>query len=239
MAKIKKNSLSIKEESESGKTNVSLKRKKSNRFEDVEQNLFDWFISMGSGTPGLTGNLLLEKARQIARKEGFDEAEISALDINWINRFKNRRNIVHKNLHGEVSSVDFTAVSYWKDNVLDIIRTNSQDKDTFDLDETGIFYKMLPNSTHVLRGETCKGGKRAKDRLTLLVGAIAEGEQLPLLAIGRHAKPRCFKNAKVPIKYVSNKKAWMTSDIFKTYMKKLDSEMRQNTKPIVKRLRIS
>ena len=76
VAKIKKNSLSIKEEFESGKTNVSLKRKKSIRFEDVEQNLFDWFISMGIGTPGLTGNLLLEKARQIARKEGFDEAEI-------------------------------------------------------------------------------------------------------------------------------------------------------------------
>ena len=27
---------------------------------------------MGSGTPGLTGNPLLEKALQIARKEGFD-----------------------------------------------------------------------------------------------------------------------------------------------------------------------
>ena len=86
--------------------------KKSIRFEDVEQNLFDWFISMGSGTPGLTGNLLLEKDRQIARKEGFDEAEISALDINWINRFKNRRNIVHKKLHWEASSADLTAVSY-------------------------------------------------------------------------------------------------------------------------------
>ena len=101
---------------------------------------------MGSGTPGLTGNLLLEKARQIARK-GFDEAEISALDINWINRFKNRRNIVHKKLHGEASSAALTAASYWKDNVLDIIRANSQDKDIFNLDETGIFYKMLPNST--------------------------------------------------------------------------------------------
>ena len=67
---------------------------------------------MGSGTPGLTGNLLLEKDRQIARKEGFDEAEISALDINWINRFKNRRNIVHKKLHWETSSADLTAVSY-------------------------------------------------------------------------------------------------------------------------------
>ena len=97
--------------------------------------------------------------------------------------------------------------------MLDIIRADSQDKDIFNLDETGVFYKMLLNSTHVLRGETCTGGKRAKDRLTLLVGASAEGEKLPLLAIGRHAKPRCFKNAKVPMKYVSNKKAWMASDI--------------------------
>ena len=46
-------------------TNVSIKRKKSIQFEDIEQNLFDWFISMGSGTPGLTGNHLLEKAQEI------------------------------------------------------------------------------------------------------------------------------------------------------------------------------
>ena len=52
-----------------------------------------------------------------------------------------------KKLHGEASSAALTAASYWKDNVLDIIRANSQDKDIFNLDETGIFYKMLPNST--------------------------------------------------------------------------------------------
>ena len=71
--------------------------------------------------------------------------------MNWINRFKNRRNIVFKKLHGEASSADLTAVSYWKDNVLDIISANFQDKDICNLDETGIFYKMLPNSTHVVR----------------------------------------------------------------------------------------
>ena len=52
--------MSIKEEFESGKTKVSIKtKKKSIRFQHIEQNLFDWFISMGSGTPGLTGNHLL------------------------------------------------------------------------------------------------------------------------------------------------------------------------------------
>ena len=64
------------------------------------------------------------------------------------------------------------------------------------------------------------------------MGASPEGENLPLLAIGRHAKPRCFKNAKLPLKYVSNKKAWMTSDIFKSYMKNLDFEMRQKQRKI-------
>jgi hypothetical protein len=35
-------------------------------------------------------------------------------------------------------------------------------------------------------------------------------EKLPLLVIGKSAKPRCFKNAKIPIDYKANKKAWMT-----------------------------
>ena len=40
-------------------------------------------------------------------------------------------------------------------------------------------------------------------------------EKLPLLFIGKLAKPRAFKNVKCfPVNYTSNKKAWMTKAIF-------------------------
>ena len=86
---------------------------RSNSKNKFDLNIFSqngWFISMGCGTPGLTGNQFFGKARQIAREECFDEGELSALHMNWIKRIKNRRNLVHKNLHDEASA-DLTALN--------------------------------------------------------------------------------------------------------------------------------
>ena len=60
----------------------------------------------------------------------------------------------------------------------------------------GFFYKCLPDRTHVFKNETCAGGKMSKERLSVLVAASMAGEKLPLLVIGKAAKPRCFKNVK-------------------------------------------
>ena len=51
-------------------------------------------------------------------------------------------------------------------------------------DETGLFYKLRPDRTLAFKGEKCSGGKKAKDRLTVLVGASMSGVKLPLLVIG-------------------------------------------------------
>ena len=57
--------------------------------------------------------------------------------------------------------------------------------DIFNADETGLFWKCLPDKS----GERCSGGKRSKDRITVLVCANMSGsEKLPLLVIGRFAK---------------------------------------------------
>lgn len=48
-----------------------------------------------------------------------------------------------------------------------------------------------------------------------MVGSNAAGtEKLPLLVIGSSQKPRCFKNARLPVEYAANKKAWMTGNSF-------------------------
>jgi hypothetical protein len=158
--------------------------------------------------------------------------QVSQLDINWINRFKSRRGIVSKKLHGEAAAVNPVVVENWKENVLPVIRRQFKDEDIFNSDETGLFWKMMPNSTLVRKNETCAGGKRAKDRVTVLVGASAAGEKLPLLIIGRFGKPRCFKNSTIPLEYMSNRKAWMTGDIFSSYLKKMDRQMRDKNRKI-------
>lgn len=48
----------------------------------------------------------------------------------------------------------------------------------------------------------------------MLVGSNMSGtEKLPLLVIGKSAKPRAFKNKEVPLGYKSNRKAWMTGKV--------------------------
>jgi hypothetical protein len=85
---------------------------------------------------------------------------------------------------------------------------------------------MKPSSSLVEKGEKCVGGKLSKERITVLVGANMEGAKLPLVVIGKSANPRCFKNKRIPVKYYTNKKAWMTGSLFASYLKELDDSMR-------------
>ena len=58
-------------------------------------------------------------------------------------------------------------------------------------------------------------------------------DKLPLMIIGKAANPRCFKNVKtLPCTYKSNKKAWMTSEIFIEWLQKLDAKMTKTNRKI-------
>jgi hypothetical protein len=47
-------------------------------------------------------------------------------------------------------------------------------------------------------------------------------DKMELLVIGKFQNPRCFKNVKkLPVQYLANKKAWMTSEIFLNWLHKL------------------
>ncbi|GBM47482.1 Tigger transposable element-derived protein 6 [Araneus ventricosus] len=59
-------------------------------------------------------------------------------------------------------------------------------------------------------------------------------EKQKLTVIGKSQKPRCFKNVKkLPMDYKSNKKAWMTSDLFQKYLRQWDKELTKKKRKIV------
>ena len=88
---------------------------------------------------------------------------------------------------------------------------------------------MQPNKSYVLKGETCSGGKRSKERITVLPCANMSGtEKLPLLVIGKYQRPRCFTGMdlnRLPTQYKNQKRAWMDGCIFTTWVKQLDQKM--------------
>ena len=59
-------------------------------------------------------------------------------------------------------------------------------------DETGCFYRALPDKSLAEVKKGCRGGKKAKERLTISFFVNAAGGREPPIVIGKSANPRCF-----------------------------------------------
>uniref|UniRef100_A0A8C4SFH0 HTH CENPB-type domain-containing protein n=1 Tax=Erpetoichthys calabaricus TaxID=27687 RepID=A0A8C4SFH0_ERPCA len=152
----------------------------------------------------------------------------------WLDKFKERHGIVFNRQCGESAQMPEEDCSHWIQKLPEIVQDYSPD-DVFNADETGLFFKCTPDKTMTFKGEPCHGGKKSKERVTLLLGANMSGlEKLPALIIGKSLKPRCFKNVKsLPMHYKANKKAWMTSELFSKWLKKVDAAMVQKKRKII------
>ncbi|KAK7105522.1 hypothetical protein V1264_016888 [Littorina saxatilis] len=94
------------------------------------------------------------------------------------------------------------------------------------MDECALFFRMLPDRTFEFKSKKCHGGKQSKERVTVSLCCNMDGsEKQSLLVIGKFAKPRCFKGIELPLRYTSNKKAWMTSDLFEKWLRDFDRSM--------------
>ena len=59
-------------------------------------------------------------------------------------------------------------------------------------------------------------------------------EKLPLLIIGKNRNPHCFKGIKsLTVYYEANRMAWMTSDVFEQWMRKLDEKFQAQQRRVV------
>ncbi|XP_069131722.1 tigger transposable element-derived protein 4-like [Argopecten irradians] len=203
-------------------TSPARKKMRTAKFEDIEAALLKWFAHARDQNLPISGPMLKVKANELAARIGEPSFDCST---GWIDRFKDRHGICFKKICGEAKSVDKSsdAMVQWADD-LHTLLSQYNHSDIFNADETGIFYRMLPDRTLDFKGTDCHGGKRSKERLTALVCANMTGtEKLPLFIIGKSAKPRCFKNVHtLPTEYTANRKAWMTSDIFREWIRKAD-----------------
>lgn len=103
----------------------------------------------------------------------------------------------------------------------------------FNADESGLYYKALPNTTFFNKGDQPKGWKSQKSRLTILFICSSTGSYKRVFCIGKPKKPRCFKNKNIPVTYFSNKNSWMTVTTWNEILAILDSDMVKNNKKII------
>ena len=69
----------------------------------------------------------------------------------------------------------------------------------------------------------------------MLVCANMSGNQkLPLLVIGKFARPGCFKNVcTLPVQYEFDTKAWMVGDLFSSWLLKLDKQFEHENRKVL------
>ncbi|GBN38954.1 Tigger transposable element-derived protein 4 [Araneus ventricosus] len=81
----------------------------------------------------------------------------------------------------------------WKNSGLKDILSGFDASNVFNLDETSLFYRLLPDKTLSFIDEKCTSGIVSKQRLTLLLGANMSGnEKLKPLVIDKSKTPHCF-----------------------------------------------
>jgi hypothetical protein len=198
-------------------------RFKNSKYADIDDELYSYFLKMREKKAQINTNDLKSKALEIGVGKGYDR--FNAIN-GFIRCFKNIHNIHFTELYGDAGGVDPAVCSNWFKKISTLIE-NYEDKNIYNIDETGLYYQAESGKTYISGAEYAnkdlRGTKKSKQRLTVLVGASLSGEKLPLLVIGKSAKPRCLANvSSYPTMYRSQPSAWMDSNLFIEYLNRLD-----------------
>lgn len=141
----------------------------------------------------------------------------------WIERFKKRYGLRFRRVHGEALSADNDAVSHQMPRIERIVMTFAN-KDVWNADEFGLYYRQPSGWTLCKRAVS--GHKKEKSRLTFLACCNSDGsEKMPLMIIGHAERPRPFGRKygrDLGFDYHFNKKAWMNTNLFFEWLRRLD-----------------
>ena len=115
----------------------------------------------------------------------------------WLEKFKKRHGLKKFSLKGEILSNDNKSAEKFVELLEEkIMGENLNLENVYNADESGIYWKILLKYTFALSTENAASGfKENKDRFTALFCANATGyHRIPLLIIGKSAKPRDLTN---------------------------------------------
>lgn len=134
---------------------------------DIDEAMLKWVTTARNKNIPLSGTLIRDKAKEFAVALERDNFSAS---VGWLDKFKKRHNIVQISLCGESAFADLQSSEEWQKNVLPTLISQYDKNDIFNADETGVFFKCLPNKILAFKGQKCFGGKNSKERITVVVG---------------------------------------------------------------------
>ncbi|XP_064465861.1 tigger transposable element-derived protein 4-like [Ornithodoros turicata] len=145
-------------------TSVNRCRVRGSAFPDVEAAVVQWLKQARARNLPVSSPLLIEKAQCFALQLNHDDFVCSS---GWLARFKARHSIKARVVSGEAAATDIDGAHDWKNGKLQEILGGYAPEDIFNMDESALFYRLLPHRTLAFRGEVCTGGKHAKERISV------------------------------------------------------------------------
>ncbi|CAF2002117.1 unnamed protein product [Rotaria magnacalcarata] len=215
--------------------NRNVKRKVNQDFRQIiNDSVYEWFIAQRAKKIPVSGPILQEYARKIAQE--IDGSSGFKASNGWLERFRNRYNVRFRIISGEAGNVNNDTIEDWKTRLTKILE-NSDPVDVYNCDETGLFFKLMPDRSLVVNNDDCIGGKKSKERFTVWLCTNWAGTvKLKPVVIGKAAKPRCFKNldmTKLPVTWCSNSTAWMNSTLFTNWLCEFDKMIQKQERQIL------
>ena len=103
----------------------------------------------------------MEQAKAIAQRLSIDDFKASN---GWLQKWKTSHYLKCRTVSGESGEVSVITTQSWKEHLPEIME-GYDEKNILYMDETGCFWKALPEKGVAEKGKVCKGGKKSKLRL--------------------------------------------------------------------------
>uniref|UniRef100_A0A8C9VTT6 HTH CENPB-type domain-containing protein n=1 Tax=Scleropages formosus TaxID=113540 RepID=A0A8C9VTT6_SCLFO len=198
--------------------------------ERMELLLLQWIEDQNLNCIPLSTMQIQEKALSLfegLKKKMLEEGDETVKEVEfaasrgWFDRFRQRVFLHTLRLSGETPSADAESVTIFPDQLLE---GGYDARQVFNMDETGLFWKRMPSRTFISQREKrVPGPKPSKDRLTLLLGGNLNGDiKLKPLLVYHSENPRAMRGmlkSALPVIWRSNRKAWVTQDVFMDYIR--------------------
>lgn len=205
-------------------------RPRSKIYEKMEESLMIWIEDMTKKRFPLDGIVIKNKAlkifnylKNIEPFSSHEENQTFIASNGWFEKFKKRHGLQNIKIQGEVASANFEAADAFKVPFRNMIEENNYLlEQIFNADETGLWWKKMPSRTYLSKNEkTAPGFKVSKERITLLLCSNASGDFMAKpFFINKSLNPRSMKGCNknnLPVYWRANKKAWMTTRLFKDW----------------------
>lgn len=198
------------------------------RYQDIEEKLLSWIKERREAGVRVTGKGLQRQALQLHKQQGNQSFKAS---LGWLTRFKKRHRLVMRrttHISQKPKAVTDELILRFQRQAIQLrINRNYDLSKIGNMDETPVWLEMPGQSTLEQRGEkdiSVSSTGHHKERVTVIVGALADGTKLtPLVLLPgvRPPKPHEVPTGIAIYMCGAGKGSWSTAEITQVWLAKI------------------